>query len=252
MERFENAIFKQREEINDKMTAMFGLLKELTASRTLKKVLIREKARHLITKHVNSISLIRGEGEQSVEDNVMSSDSIEKPDGSDAVVPLKEIKKENEAKNRLTDEIPAEMDTILSLAIHSYIYLLGIAEDVLVDVVGYVYIVDFVILDIKEEKRPFNLGTPLLTTTKIEKGTKNNIEPIAPTMIVNRLILEWEERIKLHQEKETKFDQLRSKIFNNECLTPVKEECEKAKCEIFTVSGYGVKNFPNGETPPDL
>ncbi|GJR69149.1 hypothetical protein Tco_0015214 [Tanacetum coccineum] len=30
MERFENAIFKQREEINDKMAEMFGLLKELT------------------------------------------------------------------------------------------------------------------------------------------------------------------------------------------------------------------------------
>ncbi|GKD75315.1 hypothetical protein Tco_1333597, partial [Tanacetum coccineum] len=34
MKRFENDIFKQREEINDRMTEMFGLLKELTASRT--------------------------------------------------------------------------------------------------------------------------------------------------------------------------------------------------------------------------
>ncbi|GJZ92422.1 zinc finger, CCHC-type containing protein [Tanacetum coccineum] len=59
MERFENAIFKQREEINERMAEMFGLLKELTANRTPEKILIREEARHLITKNVNSISLIR-------------------------------------------------------------------------------------------------------------------------------------------------------------------------------------------------
>ncbi|GKB63387.1 hypothetical protein Tco_0919573 [Tanacetum coccineum] len=37
MERFENAIFKQREEINDRMAKMFGLLKELTTSWAPKK-----------------------------------------------------------------------------------------------------------------------------------------------------------------------------------------------------------------------
>ncbi|GKF25872.1 reverse transcriptase domain-containing protein [Tanacetum coccineum] len=158
---------------------------------------------------------------------------------------------------KLTDERPAETDIRLSLASHSYIYPLGIAEDVLVDVAGYVYLVDFVILDIRgDEKRPFILGTPFLTIAKavikfdkgtitlksgkskisfhripepncrIEKGIKNDIEPIATTMIVNRLILEWEEKIKLHQEKKMKFDQWRSKIFNNEHLASVKEECE--------------------------
>ncbi|GKE93973.1 reverse transcriptase domain-containing protein [Tanacetum coccineum] len=139
---------------------------------------------------------------------------------------------------KLTNERPTKMDIMLSLASHSYIYPLGIAADTLVDVAGYVYPVDFVILDIKEDKkRPFILGTPFLTTVKsvikfdkgtitlrygkskksfyripkslckIEKGIKNNIEPIAPTMTMNRLVLEWEERIKLHQEKEMKFDQ---------------------------------------------
>ncbi|GJZ81345.1 reverse transcriptase domain-containing protein, partial [Tanacetum coccineum] len=113
----------------------------------------------------------------------------------------------------------------------------GITEDVLVDVVGYVYPLEFMILDIREdEKRPFILGTPFLTTTKtvikfdkgtitlrsgkrkisfhrileslgkVEKGIKNDIEPIAPTMTVNRLVLEWEEKIKLNQEKEMEFD----------------------------------------------
>ncbi|GKF92838.1 zinc finger, CCHC-type containing protein [Tanacetum coccineum] len=77
---------------------------------------------------------------------------------------------------KLTDERPAETDIRLSLASHSYIYPLGIAEDVLVEVAEHVYPVDFVILDIKEnEKRPFILGTPFLTTAKatirFDKGT---------------------------------------------------------------------------------
>ncbi|GKB17547.1 zinc finger, CCHC-type containing protein [Tanacetum coccineum] len=119
---------------------------------------------------------------------------------------------------KLTDERPAETDIRLSLASHSYIYPLGIAEDILVDVAGYVYPMEFVILDIREdEKRPFILGTLFLTTAKavikfdtgtitlrsgkskinfhripesfgkVEKGIKNDIEPIAPTMTVNRL-----------------------------------------------------------------
>nr|GEU74701.1 putative ribonuclease H-like domain-containing protein [Tanacetum cinerariifolium] len=65
---------------------------------------------------------------------------------------------------RLTDEKPAETDIRLSLASHSYIYPLGIAKDVLVEIVEHVYPVDFVILDIREnENRPFILGTPFLT-----------------------------------------------------------------------------------------
>ncbi|GKC10278.1 zinc finger, CCHC-type containing protein, partial [Tanacetum coccineum] len=147
---------------------------------------------------------------------------------------------------KLTDERPTETNIRLSLASHSYIYPLGIAEDVLVDVAGFVYPMDFVILDIKEdEKRPFILGTPFLTTAKavikfdkgtitlrsgkskisfhripetlckVEKGIKNNIRPIAPTMTVNRLVLEWEKRIKLHREEEMKFNQWRNKNFKN-------------------------------------
>ncbi|GJR99215.1 hypothetical protein Tco_0315724 [Tanacetum coccineum] len=65
MERFENTIFKQREEINDRMTEMFRLLKELMTSRTPEKVLIREEAKFLVTKNVNSIFLARGEEERS-------------------------------------------------------------------------------------------------------------------------------------------------------------------------------------------
>ncbi|GJY83303.1 hypothetical protein Tco_0496679 [Tanacetum coccineum] len=65
MERFENAIFKQCEEINGRMTEMFGLLKELTTSRTPERVLIREEAKFPVTKNVNSISLAKEKEERS-------------------------------------------------------------------------------------------------------------------------------------------------------------------------------------------
>ncbi|GJZ58790.1 hypothetical protein Tco_0848422 [Tanacetum coccineum] len=94
----------------------------------------------------------------------------------------------------------------------------------------------------EDEKRPFILGTSFLTTAKvvikfkkgtivlrsgkskisfhripdspcmIERGVKNDIEPIAPTMTVNKLVLEWEERIKLHLEREIDFNRWKSKI----------------------------------------
>nr|GEX31532.1 hypothetical protein [Tanacetum cinerariifolium] len=60
IERFKNTIFKQHEEINDRMTKMFILLKELTTNRTFEKVLIREEAKFLVTKNVKSISLVKG------------------------------------------------------------------------------------------------------------------------------------------------------------------------------------------------
>ncbi|GJX37920.1 zinc finger, CCHC-type, retrotransposon gag domain protein [Tanacetum coccineum] len=119
---------------------------------------------------------------------------------------------------RLIDERPAKTDIRLSLASHSYIYPLGIAEDMLVEVAEHVFPVDFVILDIKEnKKRPFILGKPFLTIAKAtfkfdtgtitlrlgkskisfhrisdssyitDRGVKNDIEPIAPIISVNRL-----------------------------------------------------------------
>ncbi|GJT19260.1 reverse transcriptase domain-containing protein [Tanacetum coccineum] len=153
---------------------------------------------------------------------------------------------------KLTNERPVETNIRLSLASYSYIYPLGIAEDILVDVAEHVYPVDFVILDIKEDKkRPFILGTPFLTTAKalikfdkgtitlrseksfhripessckIEKGVKNDIEPITPIVTINRLVIKWEERIKLHLEKEMKFNQWRSNNFKSKHHTPIKVE----------------------------
>nr|GEW00816.1 hypothetical protein [Tanacetum cinerariifolium] len=215
MERFENAIFKQWEEINNQMTYIFGLFKELTTSTALEKELTQTEEKEVVEA---PISLPVG---------------------------------------KLTEERLTETNIRLSLASHSYIQPLGIVEDVLFDVADYVYLVDFVILDIKEDKkRTLILGTPFLTIAKAvikfdkgiitlrsekskisfhrlpeslcknEKGIKNDIEPIAPTMTVNRLVLEWEVKIKLHQEKEMEYDQWRSKTFKNKNLALVNVRIE--------------------------
>ncbi|GKA03039.1 MAK10-like protein [Tanacetum coccineum] len=220
IERFENVIFKKRKEINDRMTEMFRLLKELTTSITLERVLIMEEAKFPVTKNVNSISLARGEEERS--DKTMRHSAtlarVGKVKGKiynvlprgpvyEVILKKKITKKEDVRGNfkipcsigglkhvnalidqgsdvnvmfystymKLTEEMPAETGIRLSLASHSYIYPLGIVEDVLVEVADHVYPVDFVILDIKEnEKRPFILGTPFLimakATIKFYKG----------------------------------------------------------------------------------
>ncbi|GJZ38776.1 hypothetical protein Tco_0585339 [Tanacetum coccineum] len=116
MERFKNAIFKQREDINDRVTEMFELLKELTTSRAPEKVLIIEEAKHPITKNVNSISLIRGEEEKNEHDNATTSNSIETPDGSDAKIPLKKVKKENEAEDGTKNEPIKSIEKALTRA----------------------------------------------------------------------------------------------------------------------------------------
>ncbi|GKB02778.1 zinc finger, CCHC-type containing protein [Tanacetum coccineum] len=86
------------------------------------------------------------------------------------------------------------------------------SDDVLVDVAEYVYPIDFVILDIKEnEKRPFILGTPFLTTAKssikFDKGT------ITLRSGNSKASLGMGRKDKLHLEREMKFNQWRSKNF---------------------------------------
>ncbi|GKE97449.1 hypothetical protein Tco_0020800 [Tanacetum coccineum] len=99
MKRFKNAIFKQREEINDRITKMFRLHKELTTSRAPEKVLIREEAKFPVTKNVNSISLTRGEEERSEKTNVTTGDDFEKPTKTEMEMPVKEAEKEDEAES---------------------------------------------------------------------------------------------------------------------------------------------------------
>ncbi|GJU42359.1 hypothetical protein Tco_1195316 [Tanacetum coccineum] len=105
MERFENTICKQREEINDRMAEMFGLLKELTTSTTPEKVLVREEARHPITKHVNCISLIRMEEEKSVRNKRVVGKNIIEPNKSIVAETLEEVDRDEEVTNRTNDKL---------------------------------------------------------------------------------------------------------------------------------------------------
>ncbi|GJV36916.1 zinc finger, CCHC-type containing protein [Tanacetum coccineum] len=98
MERFENAIFMQREGINRRMTEMFRLLKELTTSKGPKKVLKREEAKFPVTKNVNSISLTKGKEESSNKKEV-TPDNTERPTETKVKMPVKKAETKNEAEN---------------------------------------------------------------------------------------------------------------------------------------------------------
>ncbi|GJY62740.1 hypothetical protein Tco_0464200 [Tanacetum coccineum] len=64
MGNFKKAIYKQMEEINERMTEFFSLLKECTKGKAQEKVLVREDNSKPVTKYVNAISLIRLEDEK--------------------------------------------------------------------------------------------------------------------------------------------------------------------------------------------
>ncbi|GKC24682.1 hypothetical protein Tco_1026832 [Tanacetum coccineum] len=98
MERFENTIFKQREEINGRMTEMFRLLKELTNSKTQEKVLIREEAKFPVIKNLNSISLTKEEEEGS-DRTKMTPSNAEKPSEIEMEMPVMEVEEINEVEN---------------------------------------------------------------------------------------------------------------------------------------------------------
>ncbi|GJT00849.1 zinc finger, CCHC-type containing protein [Tanacetum coccineum] len=98
MEIFKKTIFKQSEEINGRMTKMFGLFKELTTSRTPEKVLIREEAKFPVTKNLNSISLTKGE-EGGNDRTKVTPGNAEKPTKTETKTPVMEVKKINEVEN---------------------------------------------------------------------------------------------------------------------------------------------------------
>ncbi|GJX06827.1 hypothetical protein Tco_0194759 [Tanacetum coccineum] len=227
---------------------------ELTTSRIPEKVLIREEAEFPITKNPTRTEMViplkeakkNNETKNELIKKAEKEETTEAPSSQPGAVYEAILRKKITRKDDIRGnfEIPGNIGG-----------LKGIAEDILVEVVEHVYHVDFVILDIKEvEKRPFILRTPFLTTAKsvikfdkgtitlrsgkskisfhripespckIEKGVKNDIEPIALIMTVKRLVLEWEERIKLHHEKEKKFNQWRSKNFKSKHPALVKVE----------------------------
>nr|GEZ66673.1 hypothetical protein [Tanacetum cinerariifolium]GEZ66687.1 hypothetical protein [Tanacetum cinerariifolium] len=85
---------------------------------------------------------------------------------------------------KLIDESPTETDIRLSQASHSYIYPLGIVEDVLVEAVIKI---DKGTVTLRSGKSKTSFHRIPETRCKIKGEVKNNIEPISPTMTVNRV-----------------------------------------------------------------
>ncbi|GJV76675.1 hypothetical protein Tco_1508259 [Tanacetum coccineum] len=137
---------------------------------------------------------------------------------------------------KLTDERPAETDIKLSLAIHSYIYPLRIAEDVLAEVAEHVYPVDFVFdkgtITFRSGKSKISFHRIPESLCKIERGVQNDIEPIAPTMTVNRFFAILS-------------SDLTYKVAYRKFLIKNEEE-------IFTDVGDGVRIYPDGVTSPAM
>ncbi|GJU57854.1 hypothetical protein Tco_1235620 [Tanacetum coccineum] len=300
MENFEEAIYRQRKEINERMTEMFSLLKEYTKGKAPEKILVKEESSNLVTKYINAISLIEKEGEEVEEyDEVIDIEVVEQSEcwvmkelrkrrklmkmnwiGVETITQLdggknadrliempkshligyylkhdinrktiKDLVDNNEyndafLKTRLGkmdrevyeslpvgplyDAVlkmklvkkkrrrwPFEINVILSLANHSYVYPVGIAEDVLVEVAGSAYPIDFAILNIEEnEYMPLILGDTI-SNYDVREKKRNDLDPLIPTIYVNRRILEWEERIENCKEDEIEFGKWRSKVFDN-------------------------------------
>ncbi|GKE42042.1 MAK10-like protein, partial [Tanacetum coccineum] len=89
------------------MTEMFGLLKELTTSKTPEKVLIREEAKFLVTKNVNSISLTRGEEERSDKIDIATVNDIDKPTRIETGMQANEAETKNGARKEEITEVPS-------------------------------------------------------------------------------------------------------------------------------------------------
>ncbi|GKD55139.1 MAK10-like protein [Tanacetum coccineum] len=206
MQRFKEAIYKQREETNERMFEMFIILKEYTKGKALEKVLVREEVSKFVTKYANAISLIRIEDDADKEcGNFIDKEAVEQIKVAEKEKVVEDVE-DNESDrsmnedstiwdnigklkfmnalanqvsdvntmpltiyNKITSEKPIRINIRLSLANHSYVYLEGIAEDVLIDVANFVYPVDFVILDIKKDDyMPLILETMVLTMARAE------------------------------------------------------------------------------------
>ncbi|GJV64535.1 hypothetical protein Tco_1475363, partial [Tanacetum coccineum] len=191
-----------------------------------KKVLIREEVKSPFIKNVNSISLTRGEEEKSGKNDVATGDGIEKTNWSDTKIPVKEDETKNRAEIRTKNEPIKRAEKEEAVEAPSsqpveYYLKHRINEKLIEGLVDNRRLRDF--RHKGRQNRPFILGTPFLTMAKavikldkgtitlrsgknkisfhripehlckVKKGIKNDIEPIAPTMTVNRLVLEWEE-----------------------------------------------------------
>nr|GEV15800.1 hypothetical protein [Tanacetum cinerariifolium] len=164
VERFNEATYKLREEINKRMTEMFSLLREYIKGKSTKKVLAREEDSKLVTKYVNAISLVRveddkgKEGDEVVDKNVKDNKEKDKIKAkSNKIKSKREAWKSPESSptkskpSQSQESIKPRWENDLGKLGAALDSLRGIAEEVLVDVAGFVCPVNFVILDIKED-----------------------------------------------------------------------------------------------------
>ncbi|GJY05122.1 MAK10-like protein [Tanacetum coccineum] len=79
------------------MTEIFGILKELTTSKTPEKVLIREEAKFPVTKKVNSISLTKGE--RGSDRTKVTPENTEKPTETETKTLVTKVEEINEVEN---------------------------------------------------------------------------------------------------------------------------------------------------------
>ena len=70
--------------------------------------------------------------------------------------------------SKLTNEAILNSDIKLSFADHSYEYPFGIAKDVLINVDGFLYPVDFMLFDRYDKDTPIILGGPFLATARAQ------------------------------------------------------------------------------------
>ncbi|GJS78918.1 hypothetical protein Tco_0728799 [Tanacetum coccineum] len=178
------------------------LLKELTTSRSPEKVLYREEAKSPLTKSVNSISLIKEEEEKSDKYDVATDDGSKKTNGPNMEVSVKEAEIKNGAENRAKKKLikKAKKEEVVEVPSSQPVeyYLKHRINEKLIE-----GLVD----NNRSGKSKISFHRIPESLCRIERGVKNDIEHIATTMTINRLVLELEEMIKLHLEREMEFDQ---------------------------------------------
>ncbi|GJV32106.1 hypothetical protein Tco_1392506 [Tanacetum coccineum] len=91
------------------MAEMFGLLKELTSSRTPKKVLVREEARHSITKNVNAIFIIKMENEKGAKGVKVAERNVMKLKELDVLGPIESVDKGEGTDSRTVKDMQEEI-----------------------------------------------------------------------------------------------------------------------------------------------
>jgi hypothetical protein len=246
--RFEEAVYKQKEEVQEKMNEMMSLLEEYANQKTPERMLLRKESVTPTTQFVNSITIVHKDDEkvetsakQTLEEpprsqplshylkhdinestitnwikgnehNQPSKQGSENEEGGkdeydtllggpifEKLLVQKVVTKQVVCGNfeipasigdlkyldafadqgsevnlmpltiyiQLTSKMPAPTRVRLSLAGHSYVYPLGITEDLLVNVAGFMYPVDFMIIDDKGDGcMPIILGAPFLATAR--------------------------------------------------------------------------------------